>query len=411
MHPSKPYFSSCSPAIKPRNGFVVVLDVGTTGVKAFIFNGSFQIVEKAYLPLQKKRPKRGWVEQDPHEILRSSRLVLKKAIAKSGIDPRTIKGMGITNQREATILWDKKTGRTVYPVIGWEDTRTRARSAVLRKKHFSEVAQKTGLLIDSYFSATKIRWILENVPKAKTLLAQDRLLFGTIDTWLIWNFCDERPHVTDETNASRTLLFDIRRKQWATELLDLFGVPKDLLPQVLPSRSVFAHLSTSLLGGRIPILAVCGDQQASTYAAMRVGSKRPKIVTKVTYGTGVFIVQLLGKSFAWHPPFFTTLVPALGKGSAYALEAKIEGSGETVDRLLSDWPRLLFYFRRLAKQVKLMIDQLPISPEKIVVDGGIARDGYVVEIQQEALGIPACLQTPFDGTALGCALLIWDAVD
>jgi glycerol kinase len=236
------------------------------------------------------------------------------------------------------------------------------------------------------------------------------VLFGTVDTWLLWNLCAGRPHVTDETNAARTVLFDIQDFCWSDRLLQIFGIPRGILPTVLPSRGVFGILKQDVLGARVPVLAVCGDQQASTYAAMRVQHINKAVVTKVTYGTGVFVVQVLGRHFALHPPFFTTLVPAIGMGSFYALEGKIEGSAQTVDRLLSNIPKLFRYFRQLTKQVRGLVKKFPVKPSEIVVDGGIARDGYIVEIQQEILGIPACLQDPFDGTALGCALLVWDAI-
>ena len=404
-------FKHCSVPPVQSKGFVCVLDVGTTGIKAFVFDEHLSVRAKAYQKIKKVSPKNGWVEQDPQEILRVSKQVLKRAVQDSGVKTRMIKAVGITNQREATMLWDQKTGKPVYPVIGWEDTRTRAHCVSLRKTFQDDVRKQTGLSIDPYFSASKIQWILSNVDRAKRLLENNQLLFGTLDTWLLWNLCEGRPHQTDQTNASRTLLFDIQRKTWSQELLELFAIPASILPTVVSPRSRFGVINKELLGVRIPVLAVCGDQQASTYAAMRAQPTSRQSVTKVTYGTGVFLSQVIGKTFKLQKSFFTTLVPAVGKGVSFALEAKVEGSGKGVDKVLGDVPKMLRFFSRLVKKVDGLIQQLPTKPKDIVVDGGIARDGYIVEIQQEQTKIPACLQSTYDGTALGCALLVWDQVD
>ncbi len=411
MQIPKPFFKTCSLPNKSRTGYVLVLDAGTTGVKAFVFDGNDRIIAKAYKGIGKQRPKSGWVEQDALEILRASKFVLKKAVRDSGIRRENIQALGITNQREATVLWDSKTGRPVYPVIGWEDTRTRAYCRSRTKTVEAFVRDTTGLPLDPYFSASKIRWILRRIPKSQALLKENRLMFGTIDSWLIWNLCEDHPHVTDETNASRTLLFDLRRREWSEHLLNTFEIPRSILPRVCPSRAHFGRLNSAILGKRLSVVAVCGDQQASSYAAQCVLTEHKRAVTKVTYGTGVFLVQILGSRFIAHPPFFTTLVPTRGNGSVYALEAKIEGSGETVAKLLPTLPRLLAYFSSLAKKVDRLLQKLPNKPNELIIDGGVARDGYVVEIQEKTSGIPACLQDPFDGTALGCALLVWDSVD
>lgn len=410
MQIPKPSFNICSRPHRRGNGFVLVLDVGTTGIKTFIFDGLSQIVGKAYQKISKQRPKSGWIEQDPLEIIRVSRAVIKKVIFDSEVSISEIKGLGVTNQREATVLWDRTNGKPVYPIIGWEDRRTKRSCERIAKQDGAFIRERTGLVVDSYFSASKIRWILDHVPKAQTVAEQGTLAFGTIDTWLLWNLCDDQPHVTDETNASRTLLFDIQSRKWNQKLLDIFGVQENLLTRVLPSRALYGVLKKEIAGLSIPVVAVCGDQQSSTYAAMCV---EPNIrsTTKVTYGTGAFLVQVLGKTFSLHDSFFTTLVPAIGEGSCYAYEMKVEGSGETVDRLLQNPPKLIAYFNRLSKKVDKLIVKLPTKPRQIIVDGGVARDGYVVEIQQKNSGISTCLQSPFDGTALGCALLCWDQIE
>ena len=385
-----------------KNSYVLVLDVGTTGIKAFVFDEQNQVKAKAYKKISKNRPRKGWVEQDPREIIRVSRFVLRRAIKDLRVDPKQILGMGITNQREATVVWNRKTGKPVYPVIGWEDDRTRAFCDKLKKSHGRFIRERTGLTVDPYFSASKIRWILQNV-------SGKDLVFGTLDSWLIWNLCEDYPHVTDETNASRTLLFDIRKRKWNNELLQLFEVPKDILPRVLLSRAFFGKIRKEFLGFGCLVLAVCGDQQASAYAAIRSQPASSANVTKVTYGTGVFVVQTI-KRFVLHPNFFTTLVPTR-KGVGFALEGKIEKSGEKVTSLLSNPNKLRAYLRSLALDVDRLIKKLPTRPKELVVDGGSARDGIVTLIQQEVSYIPVFQQTNYDGTALGTAMLVWDSID
>ncbi|MBI2475403.1 hypothetical protein HYV69_03190 [Candidatus Uhrbacteria bacterium] len=384
-----------------KNFYVLVLDVGTTGIKAFVFDNKCQIKSRSYKKISKNRPKKGWVEQDPNEIFRVSRLVLRKAVKNAHVDPKKILGIGITNQREATVVWNRKTGKPVYPVIGWEDNRTSAFCAKLKKFHGRFIRERTGLKSDAYFSASKIRWILQNV-------SGEDLAFGTIDSWLIWNLCENHPHVTDETNASRTLLFDIRKRKWSEELLALFQIHKDILPKVFSSRSNFGNLQKDILGFSIPVLAVCGDQQASAYAAVRSQPVSRANVTKVTYGTGVFVVQTI-KRFVLHLNFFTTLVPTR-KGVSFALESKIEKSGEKVTSLLSSPNKLRIYLRSLALDVDRLIKKLPTRPIELVVDGGISRDGLVVNIQKEISNIPVLQQKIYDGTALGTAMLVIDKI-
>ena len=218
--------------MEERKKFRLVLDVGTTGIKAFVFDEKFRQVTKVYQKLKKRFPRRGWVEQDPHELVEVSRQVLRQAIKESKAARADFLGLGITNQRETTILWDKKTGLPIYSAIVWEDTRTKNFCRWLQFFHGRTVLNKTGLPIDPYFSASKINWLLHHLPAAKILLDKKRLLFGTVDSWLLWNFCQGHPHLTDETNASRTLLFNLRTRRWDKELLKIFEVPAQILPPV-----------------------------------------------------------------------------------------------------------------------------------------------------------------------------------
>ncbi len=382
--------------------YLLVLDVGTTGIKALVFDQDATLIGKAYKRLNKFFPHAGWVEQNPREILSVSKKVLQQVVKETKIDVKDIRSFGMTNQRETVIVWDKQTGSPVYPAIVWEDRRTRSVCAKLKQSHEAIVRTKTGLGIEPYFSASKIHWVLENVPRAKKLFDVGRLLCGTVDTWLLWNLCEHHPHVTDETNASRTLLFDIRTRKWDKELLALFQVPGTILPNVLPSRAHFGVLNPKILGISIPVEAVCGDQQSSLFAAL--SSVKSTRVTKVTYGTGVFLMQTF-TTFKTHPDFYTTIAATSGK-PLYALEAKIEGSAAAIDRVLTKPSALRRMLTMLAKKVDVRLKQFPIQPPVIVIDGGITRDGLLKEIQGSVSSVRVIQQDPYEGTGLGIAKLL-----
>lgn len=391
----KKYLSNSSEAKK----YTLILDVGTTGVKAFIFSSDFEVVIKAYRPLKKFSPQPGWVEQDPRELVDSSLAVLQEAIQKSGLGEGDFIGLGITNQRETTILWNTKTGELVYNAIVWEDARTTDLCSQFKEKYDDIARNKTGLYINSYFSASKIRWILENIPKAQELLKEGLLAFGTVDSWILWNLGEGHPHLTDNTNASRTLLFNIREIKWDNELCDIFSVPMEILPQVKTSSSFFGDLKKEVIGFSLPILAICGDQQASMYAAGTDDG-----TTKVTYGTGTFISQMIGKEFKLYPDFLTTIMP--GKEPLYVLEEKVQGTGKEAQDSLKDPKALKTYLGQIAEQVNEHLKKLPVKPKELIIDGGITRDGYLAKIQADISGIPTKNQKTFDGTALGGTMLI-----
>ncbi|MEK7648684.1 MAG: FGGY family carbohydrate kinase [Patescibacteria group bacterium] len=378
----------------------LVLDVGTSSIKAFVFDQTYQCLAQSERKLSICHPKRAHVEQNPKELLRLSATVLKTAVRLSGIHPSRMV-MGITNQRETTILWDAKTGKSVYPAIVWQDRRTEKQCYSL-KRHASDVRSRTGLVLSSYFSASKIAWVLRNVPKAQTLIRQNRLLFGTVDSWLLWNFVEGRPHLTDFTNAARTLLFNIQTLFWDTKLLGIFGVPRELMPKVVPSQYEYGRVKKEILGYSIPLLAVCGDQQSGMAAA---GSK--KGTTKVTYGTGTFVMQSLGTIFAAQKNFFTTLIPNHGT-PYYALEAKIDVGGKEVERALHSKKKLIAQLTRIACLVDKRLKELPLQPRVLVIDGGVTRDGLMKTIQEQVSGIPIQPLSTFHGTALGIAKLLLD---
>jgi glycerol kinase len=386
------------------NDHLVVLDVGTTSIKAFIFDKDLRVKARASRSLKKTRPKKDWVEQDPMEILETSKLVLKEACRASRVRLNHLKGFGLTNQRETIVAWDRVIGQPVYPAIVWEDRRgVKGCKGGLRGVKEAEklIRRKTGLKFDPYFSAFKIKWVLENVPLAKKLVGEKRLFVGTLDTWLLWNLCENEPFLTDETNASRTLLFNIKKKDWDVELLKFFNVPREILPDVFSSGAEYGVLKKGIIGVSLSVLAVIGDQQASTFAA---GTKDK--TTKVTYGTGAFLVQSLDGKFKLHPDFFTTLLPTLGSPPVFALEAKVENCAAIVEPALNDPKKLRQVLTRIARKVDVAIKKLPYKPKEIIADGGVARDGIVIELQKNISGVPVRAQTIFDGTALGVAKMI-----
>lgn len=389
-----------------RRTHIAVLDIGTSGVKAFVFGPDFKVASRAWRPLEKYSPRKGWVEQRPDSLIAASRLALRAAVKASRVQPQKFIGLGIANQRETTILWDRKTSKPIYNAIVWEDARTRKDAAEARRKAGEKIRKKTGLVADVYFSATKIGWMIKNIPAARSLLKQGRLCFGTVDSWIVWNFSLEHNHLTDETNASRTLLFNARTRQWDGDLLRIFKIPREILPRVIHSRSLFGRLRKDIIGFPLPILAVCGDQQASLYAALEK-SRKSKItgVTKITYGTGTFIMQIIGTTFSIRPHFFTTLVPD-GRKPLYALEAKIDCGGKKVERVLKKPKELKMLFHAMAKKIDRLIRRLPQKPGEIIIDGGVTRDEGLSAIQAEVSAIPIRKQTIFDGTALGAAMLV-----
>ncbi len=276
-------------------------------------------------------PKPGWVEHDPHEIWSSQMGVAIEAMSLIGADAEDIEAIGITNQRETTIVWDKKTGNPVYPAIVWQCRRTAGMIEELEKEGFGDVIRKkTGLIPDAYFSGTKIKWILEHVNGAKEAAQKGELLFGTVDTWIIWKLTKGRIHVTDYTNASRTMLFDIHKKQWDKEILSYLGIPESMLPEVKPSSCVYGYTSASLIGGRIPISGAAGDQQAALFGQCCF---QPGDV-KNTYGTGGFLLMHTGNRAVESKQGLLTTIAVNPDGSpGYALEGSIFVCGAAIQWL------------------------------------------------------------------------------
>ena len=309
--------------------YILAMDQGTTSSRAIIFDPSYSVVALAQEEFQQHFPHSGWVEHSPADIWRTTLNTAKTAITKAGISPKQISAIGITNQRETTLIWDRKTGEPVYNAIVWQDRRTAEYCNGLKSQgHEPSITKKTGLLLDPYFSATKLAWILDNVDGARARAEAGELAFGTVDTWLLWNLTEGASHATDATNASRTMLYNIHLGEWDAELLTLFNIPSNLLPTVKDCAADFGH--SSLLGAIIPILGIAGDQQAATLgqACFNPG------MMKSTYGTGCFALLNTGDTpVNSSNRLLTTIAYQLDGKPTYALEGSIFIAGAAVQWL------------------------------------------------------------------------------
>ena len=311
--------------------YIVAIDQGTSSSRCLIFDSQLRVVASAQEEFPQHYPQPGWVEHDPESIWDSVVSVSKKALAESGATERQLAGLGITNQRETTFVWDRSTGRCVYNAIVWQDRRTADRCAAMRAQDLEAcVSQKTGLRLDPYFSGSKIAWILDNVDGARQLAEAGKLAFGTADTFLMWRLTGGRVHATDITNASRTLLFNIHSQDWDDELLDLFGVPRSMLPQVDDCAAEFGSVASDVLGVGVPIRGVAGDQQAALIGQAGFA----KGMTKSTYGTGCFVIANTGSEAPISQNrLLTTVAYRLDGDITYGLEGSIFVAGSAVQWL------------------------------------------------------------------------------
>ena len=310
--------------------FILSLDQGTTSSRAIMFDHPGNIISVAQKEFTQIFPKPGWVEHDPLEIWSSQISVATEAVVKAGKTPADIAAIGITNQRETTIVWDRKTGKPVYNAIVWQDRRTAAYCDSLKEKYATIIQQKTGLIIDAYFSASKIKWILDNVEGAKEKAINGDLSFGTVDSWLVWNLTGGSVHITDVTNASRTMLFNIETLEWDEELLQLFEIPKAILPAVKSSSERYGLTAGKILASQIPIAGIAGDQQAALFGQMCI---HPGMV-KNTYGTGCFMLMNIGdKPMYSQNNLVTTVAWKVNNQVRYALEGSIFIGGAVVQWL------------------------------------------------------------------------------
>ena len=309
--------------------FILALDQGTSSSRAIVFDHEGNICSTAQMEFTQYFPKPGWVEHNPMEIWSSEAAVIAEAITKIGINGKDIAAIGITNQRETTIVWDAETGEPVYNAIVWQDRRTSAFCDTLRDKA-DFIREKTGLIIDAYFSGTKIRWILDNVPGAREKAEAGRLRFGTVDSWLVWQLTRGEVHVTDVSNASRTMLFNIHTLQWDKELLELLNIPISMMPQVRSSSEVYGMTKTTIFAHEVPIGGIAGDQQAALFGQM---CTEPGSV-KNTYGTGCFLLMNTGeKPILSRNNLLTTVAWKIGDVVNYALEGSIFVGGSVVQWL------------------------------------------------------------------------------
>ncbi len=352
--------------------YLISLDQGTSSTRALLYNAKGQKLGVASEKIKLFFPEDGWVEQDPKEILASAESVLRQILAQTQIQTNQILGIGITNQRETTLVWERQTGECIYPAIVWQDKRTIAQCNNLKQSSAilgQEIQQKTGLLLDPYFSATKISWILDFVPGARQRAENGELCFGTIDSFLIWHLVKDQPHLTDVTNASRTLLFNIHDLDWDATLLDLFQIPKVMLPEVKQNCADFGMLRTEILGTELPILAVMGDQQSASVGQGCIHKNQ----LKATYGTGCFVLLNTGADcIISKNKLLSTVAYQIRDNVNYALEGSIFIAGAL--------------FKWMKESLSLFKDEVEI--EKIIQN---------VELSEELFFVPALsgLGAPF----------------
>ena len=334
-------------SLQTMSKYVLTIDAGTTSERAILFNKQGEIVNVSQREFEQFYPKPGWVEHSPLEIWETQKFTINDVIEKQGIDATDIAVIGITNQRETTLVWDKKTGKSIYKAIVWQDRRTADFCEKLKSDgHVEKVQEKTGLLIDAYFSASKIRWILDQIDGTQTKAENGELAFGTVDTWLLWKLTNGKVHATDVSNASRTMLYNIHDLDWDDELLKLFNIPRNMLPEVKQSSDDFGQTDASHFGVEIPIGGIAGDQQSALFGQMCTESG----MVKNTYGTGCFMMMNTGKeAFKSKHKLLTTIGWKINGEVSYALEGSIFIGGAIVQ-----WLRDNVQFVNVASEIEAL---------------------------------------------------------
>jgi len=446
--------------------FVLALDQGTTSSRAILFDRGGAVAAAAQKEFTQHYPRPGWVEHDPREIIDTQVAVAREVLEKKGIKKGGVVAMGITNQRETTVLWDRKTGEPLSRAIVWQDRRTAEYCEELRERGFEQMIQdRCGLVIDAYFSGPKIRWLLENIPGARKRAEAGELAAGTIDSWLVWNLTGGRVHVTDTTNAGRTMLFDINRLTWDEDLLELMNIPPSILPEVRSSSEVYGTTDREVFGDELPIAGIAGDQQSALFG--QVCTKKGMI--KNTYGTGSFVMMHTGpRKISSKNKLLSTIALTRNNQTSYALEGSIfvagavvqwlrDGLGiikrsEEVERLALTVPdnggvclvpaftglgaphwdpyargavmgitrgTQAGHIARAALEgiafqvydvIQAMSADSEIAAEELRVDGGAAFNNTLMQFQADILGIPVVRPTVLETTALGAASLAGLAV-
>ena len=451
--------------------YVIALDQGTTSSRAIIFDKEGRVVGSAQTEFTQIYPEAGWVEHDPHEIWATQSAVLTEVIAKTGVKTEEIASIGITNQRETTVVWDKNTGEAVYNAIVWQCRRTAGICDELKTRDGLKeyVRQNTGLVVDAYFSGTKVKWILDNIPEAREKADRGELLFGTIDTWLIWKLTNGRVHVTDYTNASRTMLFNIKNLKWDEKMMEELGVPASMLPEVRNSSEVYGETNLGGVGGlgglRVPIAGIAGDQQAALFgqACFEPGD------AKNTYGTGCFLLMNTGEKMVESKNgLLTTIAIGMNGKVEYALEGSVFVGGASIQwlrdelQLITDAADTEYFAQKvedsngvyvvpafvglgspywdmyargaivgltrgsnrnhiiratlesIAYQSRDVIDAMKedsgIELVKLKVDGGAVKNNFLMQFQSDILGTEVQRPKVTETTALGAAYLAGLAV-
>ncbi len=340
--------------------FILSFDAGTTSSRAIVFDRAGAIRSVAQKEFTQIFPQSGWVEHDPREIWSTQAAVAAEALAKLGIGASAVAAIGITNQRETTVVWDRETGEPLYNAIVWQDRRTAAYCDSLKERGLLPVIRgKTGLMIDAYFSATKVKWILDNVEGAREKAEAGRLVFGTVDTWIVWQLTGGAVHATDVSNASRTMLFNINTLEWDAELRELFDIPTSMAPQVRASSGLYGHTSTDIFAAEVPIAGIAGDQQAALFGQMCI---EPGMV-KNTYGTGCFILMNTGdKPVVSQNNLVSTVAWQIGGRTAYALEGSIFVAGAIVQ-----WLRDGLGIIKSSSDIEALAAQVPDSGDVCLV--------------------------------------------
>jgi glycerol kinase len=333
--------------------YLLALDQGTSSSRSIVFDAEGRIVAMAQREFRQHYPQPGWVEHDAQEIWETQLATAREAIAKAGLQARDLRAVGITNQRETTVVWDRRTGRPLHHAIVWQDRRGEPLCAKLREQGLDRaIRERTGLVVDSYFSATKIRWLLDHVPNAHAMAARGELAFGTIDTWLLWNLTGGRVHATDVSNAARTMLYDIRHQRWDHELMGALHVPDSVLPQVHPSSHVYGETDPAVLGAALPVAGIAGDQQSALFgqACLRAG------LAKNTYGTGCFMLMHTGERMlpSANGLIATSAAQLAGQRPQYALEGSVFIGGAVV-QWLRDGLRAI----RASAEVQALAETVP----------------------------------------------------
>jgi len=441
--------------------YILSLDQGTTSSRALVFDDQGTVRAVAQREFAQIFPQPGWVEHNPEEIAASQITVALEALSKAQVAATDLAAIGITNQRETTIVWDRQTGKPIYNAIVWQDRRTASFCERLKTEGYEQlIQQRTGLLIDAYFSASKISWILENVPQARQLAEAGRLAFGTVDTWLLWKLTGGRVHVTDASNASRTMLFNLHSCDWDKELLEIFGIPESLLPSVRGSSEIYTEVDSVPGLNGVPIAGIAGDQQAALFGQRCIATG----LTKNTYGTGCFLLQSTGnRAVPSKHRLVTTVAWKIGNRTDYALEGSVFVGGAVVQwlrdglgivRTSSDIEPLansvsdnggvyfvpafvglgaphwdsyargaLFGLTRgstaghiaraalesIAYQVADLMDAVQsdtgIPLQELRVDGGASANDSLMQFQADILGVPVVRPSMTETTALGAAFL------